>query len=98
MDLLRSLTQLIVCSNVTAFPSFKRSVLYHRLFFCLVVFGLLAVQMFKRTNFNFPFRPYFFFKKRLRFSIQEQALSTFAERRLLGKYAAQFLSENLSVV
>ena len=46
--------------------------------------------MFKRTNFNSPFRPsLFFLKKRLRFQIQEQALITFA---------AQFLSENLGVV
>ena len=35
--------------------------------------------MFKRTNFNSPFRPsLFFLKKRLRFQIQEQALITFA--------------------
>ena len=55
--------------------------------------------MFKRTNFNSPFRPsLFFFKKRLRFQIQEQALIIFAERRLLGKFVLRnFFVKNLSV-
>ena len=87
---LRDFTQVIIFSNFTTAPSFRR------LFLCLfgnlslIVFCLFALQMFKRTNFNSPFRPsLFFLKKRLRFQIQEQALITFA---------AQFLSENLGVV
>ena len=44
----------------------------------VIVFGLLALQMYKRTNFNSPFRPsLFFLKKRLRFQIEEQALTDF---------------------
>ena len=55
--------------------------------------------MFNRTNFNSPFRPsLFFFKKRLRFQIQEQTFIIFAERRLLGKFVLRnFLLKNLSV-
>ena len=55
--------------------------------------------MFKRTNFNSPFGPlFFFFKKRLRFQIQEQALIIFAERRLFGKFVLRyFFLKNLSV-
>ena len=63
-------------------------------------FGYSRGKCLHFTNFNFPFRPsLFFFKKRLRYQIQEQAITTFAERRFLGKsFCAIFFSENLRVV
>ena len=63
------------------------------MFFCLcgnlsLVFWLLARQIFtvyKYFKILHSDLLYFFFKKRLRYQIQEQAIFTFAQRRLLGK-------------
>ena len=84
-----------ICSNFTTVPSFRRSVLQHCLFFsCYSRCKCLNVQI----SILHSDLLYFFFKKRLRFQIQEQALIIFAERRLLGKFVLRnFFLKNLSV-